>query len=161
MCLPAQEVQRRAFDPWVGKILWRRTWQPTSVFLPGESMGRGAWRATVCGVTKSWTRLSTCACACAHPHTHTRRDCRPRHHACPLRRPDAPSLGSAVCVCSLQCFINAVSRHLHTGTVLPPSCRQVESFFFFFSCLIAMTRTSSGVLNTDGESGHPYLVPEL
>ena len=24
-------------DPWVGKILWRRACQPTSVFLPGES----------------------------------------------------------------------------------------------------------------------------
>ena len=25
------------FDPWVGKISWRRKWQPTPVFLPGES----------------------------------------------------------------------------------------------------------------------------
>ena len=25
------------FDPWVGKIPWRRKWQPTAVFLPGES----------------------------------------------------------------------------------------------------------------------------
>ena len=25
------------FDPWVGKISWRRAWQPTQVFLPGES----------------------------------------------------------------------------------------------------------------------------
>ena len=24
------------FDPWVGKIPWRRDWQPTPVFLPGE-----------------------------------------------------------------------------------------------------------------------------
>ena len=28
---------RRPFDPWVGKIPWRRAWQPTPVFLPGES----------------------------------------------------------------------------------------------------------------------------
>ena len=28
------------FNPWVGKILWRRAWQPTSVFLPGESHGQ-------------------------------------------------------------------------------------------------------------------------
>ena len=27
-------------NPWVGKILWRRKWQPISVFLPGESHGR-------------------------------------------------------------------------------------------------------------------------
>ena len=26
--------------PWVGKIPWQRAWQPTSVFLPGESHGQ-------------------------------------------------------------------------------------------------------------------------
>jgi len=34
MRLPTQ------FDPWVGKIPWRRKWQPTPVFLPGESHGQ-------------------------------------------------------------------------------------------------------------------------
>ena len=29
--------KRCRFDPWVGKILWRRAWQPTPVFLPGDS----------------------------------------------------------------------------------------------------------------------------
>ena len=28
------------FNPWVGKIPWRREWQPTLVFLPGESHGQ-------------------------------------------------------------------------------------------------------------------------
>ena len=28
------------FSPWVGKIPWRRKWQPTPVFLPGESHGQ-------------------------------------------------------------------------------------------------------------------------
>ena len=28
------------FTPWVRKIPWRRKWQPTPVFLPGESHGR-------------------------------------------------------------------------------------------------------------------------
>ena len=32
----------RGFNPWVGKIPWRRAWQPTAVFLPGESHG---WRS--------------------------------------------------------------------------------------------------------------------
>ena len=36
--LPA--MQRPRFDPWVGKILWKRKWQPTPVFLPGESHGQ-------------------------------------------------------------------------------------------------------------------------
>ena len=31
---------RLEFDLWVGKISWRRAWQPTPVFLPGESHGQ-------------------------------------------------------------------------------------------------------------------------
>ena len=46
------------FCPWVRKIPWRKEWQPTPVFLPGESMNR-AWGATVHGVAKSWTWLSS------------------------------------------------------------------------------------------------------
>ena len=30
---------RPRFNPWVGKIPWRRKWQPSPVFLPGESHG--------------------------------------------------------------------------------------------------------------------------
>ena len=30
----------RGFTPWVGKIPWRRAWQPTPVFLPGEAHGQ-------------------------------------------------------------------------------------------------------------------------
>ena len=33
----ACQCRRCKFDPWVGKIPWRRKWQPTPVFLPGES----------------------------------------------------------------------------------------------------------------------------
>ena len=49
--------KRRRFDPWVGKIAWRKAWQPTPVFLPGESHG---WRSlvgyTAHRVSKSQTR---------------------------------------------------------------------------------------------------------
>ena len=30
------QCRRCGFDPWVGKIPWRRKWQPTPVFLPGK-----------------------------------------------------------------------------------------------------------------------------
>ena len=49
---------RPGFDSWVGKIPWRRAWQPTPVFLPENPMDRGAWRATVHGVAESRTWLS-------------------------------------------------------------------------------------------------------
>ena len=34
--------KRCSFDPWAGKIPWRKLWQPTPVFLPGKSHG---WRS--------------------------------------------------------------------------------------------------------------------
>jgi len=42
----------------IKNTLWRRKWQPTPVFLPGNPMDRGTWWATVHGVTKSRIRLS-------------------------------------------------------------------------------------------------------
>jgi len=48
----ACQCRRCGFDPWVGKIPWRRKWQPTLVFLLGNLMDRGAWWATVHGVSK-------------------------------------------------------------------------------------------------------------
>ena len=32
--------KRCRFDPWVGKIAWKRAWQPTPGFLPGEAYGQ-------------------------------------------------------------------------------------------------------------------------
>ena len=46
------------FDPWVGKISWRREWQPTPVFLPRESHGQSSlvgyssWDRTEFDMTK-------------------------------------------------------------------------------------------------------------
>ena len=54
-----RRCKRCKFNPWVGKISWRRKWLPTPVFLPGKSHDRGAWWATVYGVAKSWTQPST------------------------------------------------------------------------------------------------------
>ena len=33
-------MQEAGFNPWVGKIPWRRKWQPTPVPLPGKSHGQ-------------------------------------------------------------------------------------------------------------------------
>ena len=55
------------FNPWVGKIPWRRAWQPTPVFWPGESHGQRKWWATVHEVSKNRTRLKRLN---ARAHTH-------------------------------------------------------------------------------------------
>ena len=39
-CRRLKRLKRHRFDPWVRKIPWRRAWQPSPVFLPGESHGQ-------------------------------------------------------------------------------------------------------------------------
>ena len=41
-----KQCRRPGFDSWVEKIPWRRAFQPTSVFLPGES----PWTEESCGL---------------------------------------------------------------------------------------------------------------
>ena len=61
--LVAQMVKASAYNvgdpgviPGIGKIPWRRKWQPTPVFLPGKSHGQRSLEVyTVHGVAKSRT----------------------------------------------------------------------------------------------------------
>ena len=46
------------FSPWVGKIPWRRAWQPAPVSLPGESHGR----RSLAGYKELDMTERTCAC---------------------------------------------------------------------------------------------------
>ena len=50
--------RRFRFDPWVGKILWSRKWQPTPVFLPGKFHGQRSLEGYSPGAAKSRTELS-------------------------------------------------------------------------------------------------------
>ena len=49
------DINRSRFNLWVGKIPWRRAWQPTPVILPGKFHGQRRLGATAHGVTKSRT----------------------------------------------------------------------------------------------------------
>ena len=53
----ACKCRRPRFDGWVGKILWKRKWQPTALFCLENSINRGVWQPTVCGGHKE-TRLT-------------------------------------------------------------------------------------------------------
>ena len=52
-----RRYKRHRFDPWVRKISRSRKSQPTPIFSPGKFMDRGAWGATIHGVTRSQTQL--------------------------------------------------------------------------------------------------------
>ena len=61
-----RRCKRCRFDPWVRKIPWRRKWQPTPVFLPGESHGQrslAAYSPQGRRVGHDWSDL---ACMCAN-----------------------------------------------------------------------------------------------
>ena len=59
----AGDIRDVGLIPWVGKIFWRRAWQPIPVFLPRESQGLGSllvcclWGHTESDTTKA-TSLS-------------------------------------------------------------------------------------------------------
>ena len=57
-------------EPWVEKFPWRRKWQPTPIFLPGESHGQRSLEGY-----SSWGRKqldTTERLTHTHTHTHTR-----------------------------------------------------------------------------------------
>ena len=73
------QCSRRGFNPWVGKIPWRRTWPPTSVFLSAESfrteepaglLSMGSQRADM----TEW--VSTAQYTQTDTHTHTHEKCK-------------------------------------------------------------------------------------
>ena len=53
-----RRYKRHRFHPWLGKIPWRRAWQPTPVFMPGESHGQRSLASYCPWGCKSWTHLS-------------------------------------------------------------------------------------------------------
>ena len=58
--------RRCDFDPWVGKIPWKRKWQPTPVFLPGKFHGQ----KSLTGYS-SWGHKESDTTDHVHTHTHT------------------------------------------------------------------------------------------
>ena len=47
------QCRRPGINPWVGRIPWRRKWQPIPVFLPGKSLGQRSLAGYSAGVALS------------------------------------------------------------------------------------------------------------
>ena len=58
-----RRYRRHRFDPWVGKIPWRRKWQPTPVFLPGKLHGQRSLTGYSHGFAESDTTVHVHACS--------------------------------------------------------------------------------------------------
>ena len=56
----ACQCRRHKFNPWIGKIPWKRKWQPIPVFLPGKShVQRGLASYSPYGVRDGHNLVST------------------------------------------------------------------------------------------------------
>ena len=54
-----RRYKRRGFDPWVGKIPWRRAWQPTAIFFHGLCIFRDV-------LTVQWEKSVEFNCSLKH-----------------------------------------------------------------------------------------------
>ena len=69
-------MQENGFDPWLGKIPWRRKWQPIPVFLTGKSHGQrslAGYSPWSHRVRQDWVSMHTrslkfCLCLWWDPH---------------------------------------------------------------------------------------------
>ena len=79
-CLSGKECacqcRRCSFNPWFGKMPWRRKWQPTLVFLPEKSHGQrslvdySSWGHKRLGHNLA-TKTTIVSNPCKHAHVHT------------------------------------------------------------------------------------------
>ena len=68
---PCRRCRRRGFDSWVGKIPWKRNWQPTPAFLLGEFQGMRSLVGCSPWDCKRVGHDGACVCVRAHTQTHT------------------------------------------------------------------------------------------
>ena len=112
--LPANagDCKRRGFDPWFVKIPWRRKWQPTPVFFPGESHGHRSLAG--CSAWVQERNMTACM-----------------HHLCLVLRLHT---GFQLLFWELLIFKAARERRVRLGQVI--ATRHLPKFicFFFFGC---------------------------
>ena len=118
---------------------WRRKWQPTPVFLPGESQGRGALWAAVYGVAQSRTRLkwlsSILSVSSVQSLSHARLFATPCNEACQasLSITNFQSLLEIISITSHQIDAIQVSNPLSSPSPPAFSLAQHQGLFHWVS----------------------------
>ena len=74
------QCRQPGFNPWLGKIPWRRKWHATPLFLPGEPHGQRILLAAVHGFTKSQTQLSSWVHTCYYERIKLQFRFYPKYH---------------------------------------------------------------------------------
>ena len=65
------QCRRYEFNPWVGKILWRRKWQPIPILLPGKSHGQ----RSLAGYHPRGCKIGHVLCPILQPSCHYHHHC--------------------------------------------------------------------------------------
>ena len=117
---PSCQWRRRrgpGLDPWVGKIPWRRQWQPTPVFLPGKSHGqRSLVGYSPWGRKRVRHDLGNCACMQAYTDT---RNCMDTSQLWYARWKKADSIGYTFCDAICRPFWKRLNWEKKTDQLLP------------------------------------------
>ena len=116
------QCRRCRFNPWVRKILWKRKWQPTQVFLLEKLHGQGSlagYRPWDCKETDNDWATNTLLPYC---------------YVAPPRFP-LPT-GNQVCFpCLWVCFKALFCTMQLIAAALPKACQRVSKFPYYFLLL--------------------------
>ena len=118
------QCRRPGFDPWVGKIPWRRKWQTTPVSLPGKSheqrslVGCSPWGRKESGTTEGLTLPSFLPSICwSMPRENTHGQNQLRQWVLPLSACLTEPITAAAAVASVMS--DSVRPHRRQPTRLP------------------------------------------
>ena len=127
--------KRWGFSPWVGKIPWRRAWQPTPIFLPGESHGQteepgGLYSIRLQRVGQDW---SNSAC------THDRK---------------AGGIWQREIICDNRDFLNRLICVINIKTLF----RFLKTVFQIINIIVRDREKNSNVSNSSLDQSSPIFV---
>ena len=141
--LPANagDLNRHEFDPWVRKTPWRRPWQPTPVFLPGESHGQRG----LAGYSPKGHKESDTTEAPEHARTHSI-----------LGREETNSAKFSkeiiciICHLSLSSPVRVPNKNIKTSTIL--------SFYFSYTIYVHISYNYIMLYNYIMELGFSFFL---
>ena len=104
-------------------VYWRRKWQPTPVFLPGESQGQRSRAGYSWWGHKSWTRLSSYTTTTIYTHVPSLLSLSPLPPAYPSRSSQSSRLGSPCYIATFH-YLSYTWWGIYVNTIsqfIPPS----------------------------------------
>ena len=151
------QCRRPSFDPWVGKIPWRREWLPTPLRLPGEFhrqrslVGLNPWCRRV---RHDWATNTFMSLFTFSAHKNSADICILVLYLVTLLiyLSLLVLLFFFVYLLGFSC-IESCHLWIKTALIFP-----FQFICFYFSFLSTMTKTSNEVLNRRHESGHYFIL---